>query len=102
MTAIPDRNHPESFVYRLRDACHVYHAWMNELTVLGDKSLRPMADDLTHALIRTQQAVGLAGNIFTGGIEEVVFDSRINPIPTEASRFGSPAAGECFRGLRLA
>jgi glucoamylase len=74
---------------------------MNELTVFGDKSLRPMADDLTHALIRTQQAVGLAGNIFTGGIEEVVFDANINPNPTEASRFGSPAAGESFR-LRLA
>lgn len=70
---------------------------MNELTVLGDKSLRPMADDLAHALIRTQQAVGLAGNIFTGGIEEVVFDAKINPNPTEASRFGSPAAGESFR-----
>jgi hypothetical protein len=93
---IPDPNHPEFSVYWLRDACLVYHPWLNELTVLGDKSLRPMADDLTHALIRTQQVVSLAGNIFTGGIAEAVWDIHINPIQSEDARIGSPAAGEWF------
>jgi len=96
--AIPDPNHPEFSVYRLRDALLVYHPWLNELTVLGDESLRSMADDLTHALIRTQQGVGLAGNVFTGGIEEVMFDVKINPMLAEDSRYtGSPAAGKWFR-----
>ncbi|KAI0301059.1 Six-hairpin glycosidase-like protein [Multifurca ochricompacta] len=37
---IPDPNHPEFSVYWLRDACLVYHPWLNELTVFGDTSLR--------------------------------------------------------------
>jgi glucoamylase len=53
-----------------------------------------MADDLTHALIRTQQVVSLAGNVLTGGIEEAVFDVKLNPIQSEDARIGSPAAGE--------
>lgn len=83
-------------MFWLRDACLVYHPWLNELTVLGDKSLRPMADDLTHALVRTQQVISLAGNVFSGGIEEAVFDIKINPIQSEAARIGSPAAGGSF------
>jgi hypothetical protein len=55
-----------------------------------------MADDMTHALIQTQQVVSLAGNIFTGGIAEAVWDIQINPIQSEAARIGSPAAGEWF------
>jgi glucoamylase len=94
VAVIPDPNHPEFSVYWLRDACFVYHPWLNELTVLGDKSLHPMADDLTHALIRTQQVVSLAGNVMTGGIEEAVFDVKINPIQSEDARIGSPAAGK--------
>jgi len=93
---IPDPLHPEFSVYWLRDACLVYHPWLNELTVLGDKSLRPMADDLTHALVRTQQVISLAGNVFSGGIEEAVFDIKINPIQSEDARIGSPAASESF------
>ena len=42
-----------------------------------------MADDLRHALIRTQQVVSLAGNVLTGGIEEAVFDVKLNPIRSE-------------------
>lgn len=99
MAAIPDPTHPEFSVYWLRDACHVYHSWLNELTVLGDNSLRPMADDLTHALIRTQQVVNLAGNVFTGGLEEAAFDSKIEPFESEAVRMDSPAAGECPQSL---
>ncbi|KAH9957842.1 Six-hairpin glycosidase-like protein [Lactifluus volemus] len=95
---IPDPNHPEFSVYWLRDACLVYHPWLNELTVQGDKSLRPMADDLTHALIRSQLVVSLAGNVLTGGIEEAVFDVHLNMIQDEAARIGSPAAdGPPFR-----
>ncbi|KAI9453791.1 Six-hairpin glycosidase-like protein [Lactarius psammicola] len=70
---IPDPNHPEFSVYWLRDACLVYHPWLNELTVFDDTSLRSQMDDVVHALTRTQQVVSLAGNIFTGGIEEAVF-----------------------------
>jgi hypothetical protein len=53
-----------------------------------------MADDLTHALIRSQLVVSLAGNVLTGGIEEAVFDVHLNMIQDEAARIGSPAAGE--------
>ncbi|KAI9451528.1 Six-hairpin glycosidase-like protein [Russula earlei] len=99
---IPDPDHPEFSVFWVRDAGFVYHAWMNELTVLGDKSLRPLADDTTHALIRTQQVISLAGNVFTGGLEEAVFDVKINPIQSEDARIGSPAAdGPPFRASVL-
>ncbi|KAI9454335.1 Six-hairpin glycosidase-like protein [Lactarius psammicola] len=95
---IPDPNHPEFSVYWLRDACLVYHPWLNELTVFDDSSLRPQMDDVVHALTRTQQVVSLAGNIFTGGIEEAVFDLKINMILDEKARIGSPAAdGPPFR-----
>jgi glucoamylase len=63
-----------------------------------------MADDVTHALIRSQQVISLSGNVLTGGIEEAVFDVYLNMIQDDAARIGSPAAGEwlrsicCFRG----
>jgi glucoamylase len=99
---IPDPNHPEFSVYWLRDACLVYHPWLNELTVLGDTSLRSMADDLTHALVRTQEVISLAGNVFTGGIEEAVFFVHLEPIQDENTRIGSPAAdGPPFRASVL-
>ena len=90
---IPDPNHPEFSVFWLRDACLVYHPWLNELTVFNDTSLRPQMDDVVHALKRTQQVVSLAGNIFTGGIEEAVFDLQLNMLLDPAARIGSPAAG---------
>lgn len=55
-----------------------------------------MADDLTHALIRTQQVVSLAGNVYTGGMEEAVFYIHLEPIQDVNTRIGSPAAGEWF------
>lgn len=58
-----------------------------------------MADDMTHALIRTQQVVSLAGNVYTGGIEEAVFYIHLEPIQDEKTRIGSPAAGECLARL---
>ena len=90
---IPDPDHPEFSVFWLRDACLVYHPWLNELTVFNDTSLRPQMDDVVHALTRTQQVVSLAGNIFTGGIEEAVFDLQLNMLLDPATRIGSPAAG---------
>jgi glucoamylase len=53
-----------------------------------------MADDLTHALIRSQQVISLAGNVYTGGLEEAVFYVHLEPIQDEKTRIGSPAAGE--------
>jgi glucoamylase len=50
-------------------------------------------DDVVHALTRTQQVVSLAGNIFTGGLEEAVFDLQINMVLDPGTRIGSPAAG---------
>ena len=93
LAVIPDPNHPEYSVYWLRDACLVYHPWVNELTVFGDTSLRPQIDDVVHALTRTQQVTSLAGNVFTGGLEEAVFDDKLNMLIDPGTRIGSPAAG---------
>jgi glucoamylase len=75
---VPDPEHPEYTAYWVRDACHVYYTWLNELTVSGPhddtKLLRVLVDDGVHALIRTQQVVSLSGNVFTGGLKEPVFD----------------------------
>ncbi|KAH9987018.1 glycoside hydrolase family 15 protein, partial [Russula compacta] len=107
---IPDPEHPEYTVYWLRDACRVYHAWLNELTVPGPHGggdgdaplLRSLVDDSVHALIRTQQVVSLAGNVFTGGLEEAVFDVHLGKITNPAARPGSPAAdGPPFRAAVL-
>ena len=61
--------------------------------MLGDKSLRPIADDVTHALIRPQQVVSLTGNVLTGAIEKALFDVNHNIIQDNAAWIGSPAAG---------
>jgi hypothetical protein len=92
-TVIPDLDHPEFSVFWLRDGCLACHPWLNELTFFNDTSLRPQVDDVVHALTRTQQVVSLAGNIFTGGIEEAVFDLHLNMILDPVTRIGSPAAG---------
>jgi glucoamylase len=84
-------------VFWLRDGCRVYHTWLNQLAVPGPNVdsglLRPLVDDAVHALIRTQQVVSLAGNVFTGGLEEAVFDIHLGEIINPAYRPGSPAAG---------
>ena len=60
-----------------------------------------------HALIRTQHVVSPAGNIFTGGLEEALFDLRIGEVTTSDYRVGSPAAGRtstytaCFQYLNV-
>jgi glucoamylase len=93
VAVIPDPEHPEYSVFWLRDACLVYHPWLNELTVLGDKGLRSQLDDVVHVLSRTQQVISLAGNVFTGGIAEAVFGVQLEMILDEKTRIGSPAAG---------
>jgi glucoamylase len=93
VAVIPDPEHPEYSVYWLRDACLVYHPWLNELTVFGDKSLRSQLDDVVHVLIRTQQVISLAGNVFTGGMVEPVFGAQLQMILDEKTRIGAPAAG---------
>jgi hypothetical protein len=55
--------------------------------------LRAQVDDAVSALIRTQHVVSLAGNVFTGGLEEPVFDIHIGKITNPGFRPGSPAAG---------
>lgn len=108
--AVPDPQHPEYAAYWVRDGCHVYYTWLNELTALGPHGdtapLRALVDDGVHALIRTQQVISLSGNIFTGGLEEPVFDLHLNKLPDGASRVGSPAAGaistqHLFRRINL-
>ena len=56
-------------------------------------ALREIVDDFVHALIRTQNVVNPAGNIFTGGLEEALFDLRIGEVTNPDYRVGSPAAG---------
>ena len=46
-----------------------------------------------HVLIRTQHVDSPAGNIFTGGLEEALFDLHIGKITNGAYRIGTPAAG---------
>jgi len=66
------------------------------------KLLRTLVDDSVRALVRTQQVVSLAGNIFTGGLEEAVFDIHLGKLTNPASRPGSPAAdGPPFRAIIL-
>jgi glucoamylase len=94
---IPDPEHPEYAVYWLRDGCRVYHTWLNELIMSpphdDTKLLRTLIDDSVHVLVRTQQVVSLSGNVFTGGLEEPVFDIHLGKIMNPASRLGAPAAG---------
>ncbi|VDB84180.1 unnamed protein product [Peniophora sp. CBMAI 1063] len=96
---IPDPKFPEYSLYWLRDACLVYDMWLNRLIEKKDTSLRPLADDIMHALIRTQHVVSLSGDMFTGGLEEPVFYYNISMILNLSYRPGSPAAdGPPFRG----
>ena len=64
------------------------------------KLLRTLVDDSVRALVRTQQVVSLAGNVFTGGLEEAVFDIHLGKITDPASRPGSPAAGATSPSIR--
>ena len=95
ITLIPEEGRPDYLIYWLRDACFAYHAWLIELELAGntDVALRAILDDSVHALIRTQHVDSPAGTIFTGGLEEALFDLRIGKITNPDYRVGSPAAG---------
>ena len=101
---VPDSEHPEYTTYCLRDACLITHTWLNQLTEPGPhddtKQLRSLVDDSVRALVRTQQVVSLAGNVFTGGLEEAFFDIHLGKITDPASRPGSPAAGTTSASAR--
>jgi glucoamylase len=56
-------------------------------------ALRAIVDDFVHVLIRTQHVDSPAGNIFTGGLEEALFDLHIGQVTNGDYRVGSPAAG---------
>ena len=92
-TVIPDPNHPEFSVYWLCDACLVYHLRLSKLDIFRDQSLRPQLDDAIHILTRMQKVISLAGNVFTGGIEQAVFDLKLNKPLDPKARIGSPAVG---------
>ena len=66
-----------------------------ELEIAGntDVALRALVDDFVHALFRTQHVDSPAGNIFTGGLEEALFDLQIGHVTNNNYRVGSPAAG---------
>ena len=55
------------------------HAWIAELEIVDntDVALRDIVDDSVHVLIRTQHVFGLAGNVFTSGLKEALFDIHI-------------------------
>ncbi len=58
-----------------------------------DVALRSFVDDFVRVLIRTQHVVNPAGNIFTGGLEEALFNLHIGKTTNSDNRVGSPAAG---------
>jgi hypothetical protein len=67
-------------------------------------ALRALVDDFVHALFRTQQSQHVdspARNIFTGGLEEALFDLQIGQVTNSNYRVGSPAAGTRFIPLNL-
>ena len=72
-----------------------YIAWIAELELSYEPNgtLRALVDDSVHALIRSQHVVSIAGNIFTGGLEEALFDLHLAQITNNDLRIGSPAAG---------
>ncbi|KAI0060541.1 Six-hairpin glycosidase [Artomyces pyxidatus] len=89
---IPDPEHPEFSLFWVRDAALVYDVWLNELIALKDTSLRPLMDDVTLTLVRTQQVTSLAGDVFERGLEEAVFYLDLGYITDLFFRPGSPAA----------
>ncbi|KAH9971145.1 Six-hairpin glycosidase-like protein [Lactifluus volemus] len=94
ITLIPEPDHPDYNIFWLRDACLGYLGWLGELELSNDphSPLRALVDDAVHALIRTQHLINPSGNIFTGGLEEALFDLHIDLITINSWRIGSPAA----------
>ena len=57
-------------------------------------TIRALLDDYVHALVRTQHVVNIAGNTFSGGLDEALFDLKLGVITNPSFRIGSPAAGK--------
>lgn len=91
---LPEAGRPDYDIFWLRDALLAYHAWFIELVLAPkDQQIRSLVDDYVHALIRTQHVDNIAGNTFSGGLEEALFDLQIGVIKNPDYRIGSPAAG---------
>ena len=70
------------------------NAWFLELVLSpNDQKIRTLLDDYVHALIRTQHVVNIAGNAYSGGLAEALFDVHLGVITNLTYRTGSPAAG---------
>ena len=98
---LPEVGRPDYDIFWLRDALLAYHAWFIELVLSPkDEQIRGLVDDYVHALIRTQHVDNIAGNTFSGGLEEALFDLHIGVIKNPDYRIGSPAAGVSIPGYR--
>jgi glucoamylase len=94
ITVLPEAGRPDYNIFWLRDALLAYHAWFIELVLSPkDQQIRALVDDYVHALVRTQHVDNIAGNTFSGGLEEALFDLHIGVIKNPDYRIGSPAAG---------
>jgi hypothetical protein len=94
ISVFPEAGQPEYNLFWIRDGAVTYNAWFIELLLSpNNQTIRALLDDYVHALIRTQHVVNIAGNTFTGGLDEAFFDVHIGVITNFALRIGSPAAG---------
>jgi glucoamylase len=103
ITVLPEPDRPDYLIYWVRDALLAYHAWFIELVLSPqDQNIRALLDDYVHAIVRTQHVVNIAGNTFSGGLDEALFDLKLGVITNPSYRVGSPAAdGPPFRALYL-
>jgi glucoamylase len=94
ITVLPEPDRPDYLIYWVRDALLAYHAWFIELVLSPqDQNIRALLDDYVHAIVRTQHVVNIAGNTFSGGLDEALFDLKLGVITNPSYRVGSPAAG---------
>ena len=94
LSVFPEADQPEYSLFFIRDGALTYNAWFMELLLSPkNQTIRALLDDYVHALVRTQHVVNIAGNTFSGGLDEAFFDIHIGVITNSALRIGSPAAG---------
>ena len=94
VSVFPEADQPEDSIFFVRDGALAYNAWFMELLLSPkNQTIRALLDDYVHALVRTQHVVNIAGNTFSGGLDEAFFDIHIGVIANFALRIGSPAAG---------
>jgi hypothetical protein len=94
ITVLPEPDQPSYLIYWVRDALLAYHAWFIELVLSPtNQYIRALLDDYVHAIVRTQHVVNIAGNTFSGGLDEALFDLQLGVVTNPSYRIGSPAAG---------